>query len=348
MSHAPERGLAEVGHRASGDIVVIAAASLGAFALGAAFDLFGGLHAFAARHDDLLMDELFFGAFVTTLGFAVFAYRRWRDLREAYAYLAIEQRRLLASEKMASIGRLTAGIAHEMNTPLGAARTSLARLGTLGREYEASIGEAGVGPDDHREIAREIQEAAALGERGVERAVGFVASLRRQTRVQDDEAARDFDVHEVIREALLLARHRLRSAKCEVRWEPQDGPLTLFGAPGQLSQVMINLLVNAADASAADGGAIDLRVAPSNGHLVIEVEDEGSGIAPEVLPRIFEPFFTTKASHEGTGLGLALTHDIVHGLGGTIEVDSILGRGTTFRVRLPADGKEKDRHGAHS
>ena len=291
-----------------------------------------------------------FAVFASTLGFAVFASRRWRELEDAYRHLAVEQQRVLLSEKMASIGRLMAGIAHEMNTPLGAARAALARLRSLSHEYRASIGDPQVGPEDHREIAREIEEAAELGERAVERAVGYVSSLRHQTRQRDGDEPRTFDVREVIQDALLLVQHRLKTAKCEVRLDVPEQPVLLHGSPERLSQVLLNLLINAADAS-SPAATVGVRLEIAGNAVTLEVRDQGTGIDPKVLPRIFEPFFTTKDPHRGTGLGLTLSREIVvRGFGGRLDVDSTPGQGTCFRAHLPVDvpvDEKEIAHGTH-
>lgn len=256
---------------------------------------------------------------------------------------------MLVSEKMASVGRLTAGIAHEMNTPLGAARASLYQLKALSDEYLSSIGDPAVKAQDHREIAGEIRTATDVAVRGIERAVNFVSCLRHQTRSGDREPERAFDPKEVVHESVQLLQHRFKTGRCDLRFENGTEIPRLFGSPDQLAQVLLNLLSNAVDASSPGGGPIDVELQSRNGHVVLEVRDQGRGIDAEDLPRIFEPFFTTKDVHQGTGLGLALSHDIVtRSFGGTIDVESTPGEGTTFCIRLPVDHQEGKHHGTHS
>jgi signal transduction histidine kinase len=328
-------GLVDGRRRSAIELAIVAGACIVTFATAAAFNLFERVHGFMARHDDSEIAELIFAILVAAIGFGVFAFRRWREFRTAFGQLGQNHRQLLLAEKMASIGRLTAGVAHEMNTPMGAARSSLARLRTLAAEYESSIGDDSVGPDDHREIAREMTQAVTLGERGLEKASNFVRSLRNQTRRSESETPQRYDGHEVVREALLILNHRLRHAKVEAVFEPKTASLPLDGAPGLLGQVVSNLVANAADASQA-GSKVEVSFHNGGAEAVLAVRDFGTGIAPEVLPHIFDPFFTTKGRHQGMGLGLALVKDIVNTLGGRIAVDSEEGRGTTFTVRFPA------------
>jgi len=231
----------------------------------------------------------------------------------------------LISEKMASLGRLTAGIAHEMNTPLATVRASLVALTKLAAEYDSSIGDTAITPEDHREIAQEIQQAIRLADTAAERAASFVRGIKAQTRDLPQER-QQFDVVPVIQETLLLLSHALRKAGCTAALESARDHVELFGSLGRLSQVVTNLVTNAIDASISKGGGpITLRLTPQDQGVVLEVTDAGCGIAPEHLPKIFDPMFTTKPFGEGTGLGLTIVHEIVVGeFGGTVDYLSAL------------------------
>jgi signal transduction histidine kinase len=263
--------------------------------------------------------------------------QRAQELEQAYRTLQANQAQLLISEKMASLGRLTAGIAHEMNTPLAAVRAALVEMEKLVNEYQTSIGDADVTPDDHRGIAQEMQQALRLAGGAAERAASFVRGIKTQTR---DLAAHDsqrFNAVPVIRETLLLLGHTLRAGKCKADFEPAVEKVELDGSPGRLAQVITNLVTNAADACAAKGGgSITVRVTPRAHEVELQVRDTGSGIPPEIIPKIFDPMFTTKPFGQGTGLGLAIVHDIVTGeFGGTIQVTSQIDQATTFILRFP-------------
>ncbi|MBI2841588.1 MAG: GAF domain-containing protein [Acidobacteria bacterium] len=261
---------------------------------------------------------------------------RARELEAAYRSLQENQERLLTAEKMASLGRLTAGIAHEMNTPLATVRVALVELSKLVAEYQASIGDAGVTVEDHGQIAREMQSSIQLADTAAERAASFVRGIKTQTRDVAHERQR-FNAVSVIHETLLLLGHALRQAACTVRFEPGMTVVELSGSPGRLAQVLTNLVTNAIDASATKGGGvITLELTAGRDRVDLAVRDEGCGIAPEHLSKVFDPMFTTKPFGQGTGLGLTIVHHIVTAeLGGTIEVSSEHGKGTTVTLLFP-------------
>jgi len=259
------------------------------------------------------------------------------QLQRAYEDLQVNQEKLLIAEKMASLGRLTAGIAHEMNTPLAAVRVSLADLSRLGQEYESSIGDSQVTAEDYHAITEEMLHAVHLAQKAAERAASFVRSIKSQTRDLASQEPQRFDAVPVIQETLLLLGYALRHARCSDIFEPAIGRVELYGSPGRLAQVVTNLVTNAIDASVEQGGGpINLRLTPGPEGVELKVSDQGSGIPPEVLSKIFDPMFTTKPFGQGMGLGLSIVHDIVTSdFGGTIEVESQVGQGTTFTLWFP-------------
>jgi PAS domain S-box-containing protein len=264
-----------------------------------------------------------------------------RALEQAYRALQENQERALISEKMASLGRLTAGIAHEMNTLLAALRAALVELGRLVEEYGSAIGDGEVTEEDHRQIAQEMKESIGLANVSAEKAAGFLRGIKTQTRDIGRVDRQLFNAVPVIREALLLLGHALRKGNCEASFQPAVDPVELNGSPGRLAQVVTNLVANAIDASAAKGGgAITVSLTPRAASVELVVADMGSGIPPENLSRIFEPLFTTKPIGVGTGLGLTIVHDIVVGeFGGAIDVASEPGQGAVFSVRFPRQEK---------
>jgi PAS domain S-box-containing protein len=267
--------------------------------------------------------------------------KRTADLEAALTALRHNQEKLLVSEKMASLGRLTAGIAHEMNTPLAAVRAALADLERLVHEYAESVGDPQVSPEDHKEIAAEMGARLRLARNAAERTVGFVRGIKAQTRNLSSVERRRFDAVEVAREALVLLGHELRRSSTRLEFRADPTNIVLEGNAGRLAQVVTNLVTNAVDALRPRGGRIAVTLRTDSDDLVLVVEDGGCGITPEHLSRIFDPMFTTKPFGEGTGLGLTIVHDIVTGeLGGTIEVSSQPGQGTSFTVRLPRPKEE--------
>jgi signal transduction histidine kinase len=179
---------------------------------------------------------------------------------------------------------------------------------------------------------------------GVKRVADIVQNLRGFARV--DRAAIDqADIHEALKAALEMVRGRLTRRSILVHERLGSLP-KVAGSPAQLNQVFLNLLVNALQAIEAThraDGCIEITTAASNGEVVIEVADNGCGISQEVLPQIFDPFFTTKGVGDGVGLGLSITHSMIQDHGGRMEVESVPGQGTCFRVILPAAKSDETR-----
>ncbi len=263
--------------------------------------------------------------------------RRKAELEQAHAALKENQHKLLVSEKMAALGRLTAGIAHEMNTPLAAIRAAMAELVALADELAASAGDDAVTDEDVREIAAEMRQCAQLAAKSAERAAGFVRSVKHHTRNHGADEKVAFDAVQVAQESILLLDHLIKGHRCTVTLEHPPERLELLGAPGGFAQILTNLISNALDACPADGaGRVALCLRPAGAVLCVSVGDNGTGIAPANLARIFDPMFTTKPFGHGTGLGLSIVHDIVHDqFGGRIDVTSTPGAGTMFELAIP-------------
>ncbi len=251
--------------------------------------------------------------------------------------LRTSQDRMLLAEKMASLGRLTAGIAHEMNSPLAAIRASVESAAELMTEYKASIGDPSVNDDDYREIGRELDECLDLAAAGVARAVDFVRSIKAQTREPTSNDPVQFDAVTAVRDALSLLGHRAIAEKSSLSFHASMDHAEIRGKPGRLEQVVTNLVQNGIDATRDHGGGeVSVKLEREGGELVLSVADDGCGIPADVLPKIFDPLFTTKPIGQGTGLGLTIVHDIVYGeLGGRLDVSCLPHGGTAFIARLP-------------
>jgi len=262
-----------------------------------------------------------------------------RELREAE--IRTERRKmekqLLISERMASVGTLAAGIVHEINNPLS---VMSGNLDVLQRQFEvvadALARTTGELPPGAREAAGLFREAAADAAEAAQRVLLITRDLRLFS--HPDEAKREaVDIHTVLESSARMAQSTFRGRARLVRRFGNDVPL-VEGHTARLGQVFVNLLVNAAQAI-PDGGtgrdhAITLATSWVDGKVVVEVSDTGVGIAADALPHIFDVFFTTKPAGVGTGLGLAICQRILDDLGGSIDVQSRPGEGTTVRVRL--------------
>ena len=259
-----------------------------------------------------------------------------RELREATmrAERRKIQEQLLISERMASVGTLAAGVAHEINNPLSVVAGNLQ---ILKQDFESVVRARGAPPGTESVVAAassSFQEAVADAEEATER----VRLLTRDLRVfsHPDEVKREaVDVHKVLESAIRMARNELRPRAMVVR---RFGNVPKVQAnEARLGQVFLNLLVNAAHAipeGHREDQTITLVTGRQDEMITVDVIDTGVGIPPEVLPRIFDIFFTTKPVGIGTGMGLAICHRILTSLGGRIEVQSRVGEGTTFRVAL--------------
>jgi signal transduction histidine kinase len=253
----------------------------------------------------------------------------------------LAETRLARAERVASLGMLAASIGHEINSPLSYATSNLERLGLLLQRAEQHL-PAG--------LFRELADCAVEARDGAERVAATVRSLRDASRADVERGL--VDVRAVVARALRLAGTELRY-RARLSSDIAELPRVLANE-GQLAQVFVNLLQNAAHAIAegkAEQNEIRVRARTDGAEVVVEIEDTGVGMAPEVRAHIFEPFFTTKRVGEGTGLGLSICLGLLKGMGGSIDCDSEPGRGSTFRVRLPiAEGEaavpESDREPA--
>jgi len=265
------------------------------------------------------------------------AIQRAAEREQAYRALRENQEKLLIAEKMASLGRLTAGIAHKMNTPLAATWAILMELNQLVQEYQSSIEDTLVTPADHQAIAHDMQRALDRAIKTTQQVINFVRSIKVQSRDLTPAERQGFDAVPVIQETLLLLEPTVQNSQCRVNFEPGPAAVQLYGPPERLAQVVTSLMMNAIEASLPKGGGlIIVRLIVNPSHLELQVADQGCGIAPEHLPKIFDPMFTTKPFGEAAGLGLTLAHDIVKSdFDGTIQVTSQVDQGTTFSLIFP-------------
>jgi signal transduction histidine kinase len=254
--------------------------------------------------------------------------RPTRSYKDEFSTLAIainrmldelksRQEQLLQTRKMAAVGTLTSGIAHELNNPLN--NISLT-VETLLDDFDE------VGDDRKKKLLNDIFTQ-------VQRAGATVRNLLDFTR-KDQPVFTAVSISEVLETTLTLVGNELSLAKVDVHLDVDPDLPTVSGNPRTLQQVFLNLFLNAMQAM-PKGGELTVRAECEDGFLRVMVRDHGVGISDENLEKIFEPFFTTKQAGEGTGLGLSVSYSIVEKHGGRLEVESTLGEGTTFFVILP-------------
>ncbi|RJG13506.1 CBS domain-containing protein [Pseudomonas cavernicola] len=278
-------------------------------------------------------------------------------LRKALVDLKESQTQLVQSEKMASLGQMVAGVAHELNTPLGYVKNNVELLRELSAplfllaETQATLADCLNDPAcSETDLAQALEQAASAREQaapellvedlsqlfsdtlyGLGQIAELVVGLKDFARL-DRAMSEEVDLNDCIRSALVIARNSIKD-KAEVVSQLGELP-RIACAPSQINQVLLNLLTNAAQA--IDGfGQIQLKTWADEAAVFVSVQDNGRGMPPEVLARIFDPFFTTKPVGQGTGLGLSISFKIIQDHGGLIRVASEPGRGTRFLLRLP-------------
>lgn len=282
----------------------------------------------------------------------------WRqklELEKTLDNLGRTQGQLLHSEKMAAIGQLAAGVAHEINNPIGFIASNVGILGDYMEDlkglitlYEKGCKEICADNEglsvfytdivaykeeiDYRFIMGDTEKIVDETREGTERVVKIIEDLKNFSHV-DQAEKKHMDINLGIETTLSIVNNELKY-KATVVKEYGDIPLVEC-FPQQINQVFMNLLVNASQAI-EEQGEIRVKTSIEGGEVVVRISDTGNGIAPEVMNRIFDPFFTTKPVGKGTGLGLSISYEIIKKHGGHIGVESEVGKGTTFSVELPA------------
>jgi two-component system NtrC family sensor kinase len=275
---------------------------------------------------------------------------RNRQLAHGKAELERMQAQIIHHEKMASLGQLAAGVAHEINNPVGFIYGNLSVLKKYLEElrelldfYERTElnSEAAAGAEaikrklNYRQMLKNLTLLIEDCHDGAQRISGIVRNLRTFSRLDEAEFSKT-NIHEGINSTVRLLSRYYSAGNITLKREYADVPL-IDGFAGQLNQVWLNLLVNAAQAVGNETGEVVIETSVEKDHVTVKISDTGGGIAPEHLNRIFEPFYTTKPVGEGSGLGLSISFGIIAQHGGTFDVRSELNQGTSFTVRLPIE-----------
>jgi signal transduction histidine kinase len=262
------------------------------------------------------------------------------------------QAELVQREKLAALGQLVAGVAHEINTPLGVSYTGVTLALERVSELERALGGA---PPSRRQLLELIgasREALQVAATNAERAASLIANFKRVAVDQTSEAEREIELLAYLGAIAGSLSPMLREARAELRCE--GAPVTLVTRPGAIAQVVTNLVQNALVHAFTDAHAqrvVTLRCGPDGDHACLQVIDAGVGMSEELAKRVFEPFVTTRRGAGGSGLGMHIVHQQVYeALGGTITLDTAPGRGTRVAIRLPlalrASGRPDSRRDA--
>lgn len=285
--------------------------------------------------------------------------QRTKELTKAYKALKSSQAQLVQSEKMASLGQMVAGVAHEINTPLGYVRNNIETIQnffeqsqTLLTAYQNLVTAMTAAEPNLEEIATQTQTVDEFGEifqntelieemqhifpdslYGLDQISELVSNLKDFSRL-DQAKLSNVNLNECLESTLVIAKNPLKY-KVTVKKEYGDIP-RISCSPSQINQVFLNLLVNAAQAI-ENKGTILIKTYYDHDYVYVVIQDNGKGIAKEHLQKIFDPFFTTKPIGEGTGLGLSISFQIIEKHGGKIRVASEVGKGTRFTISLPIE-----------
>lgn len=297
------------------------------------------------------------------------------EITEANIQIRNSQARIIQQEKLASIGQLAAGVAHELNNPIGFISSNFSTLKNyvqIFREYlgmlEPLAGLESTESGSHPQAAkisaiRKFRLAKRLdfiladtddlfreSREGLDRVASIVQNLRDFARVDLENRIGEYDLNQGIENTLVVARNEIKYS-ADVRLELGEiPPIECVG--GEINQVLLNILVNAAQAIRSserrEKGMIVVRTYAEGSHVYCEISDDGPGIPPGIIGRIFDPFFTTKEAGKGTGLGLNISYDIViNKHGGELTVKSEVGKGAVFTIKLPVESPRKRTEADH-
>ena len=273
--------------------------------------------------------------------------RQSKDAAEsAYRQLKDAQTSLVQSEKMASLGGLVAGIAHEINTPIGVILTGASVLSEESAAFQKGVEAGAVKKSEVLRYTETAVQSAMLIQANAERAASLIQSFKQVAVDQTSEARRVFELGEYIEEIILSLRPAFKHSPIEMQIDCPE-KIEVDGYPGALSQIITNMVTNSLHHAFEPGqpGAMRISASIDRGTVRIIFSDTGRGILPEHLGRIFDPFFTTRRGTGGSGLGLNIVYNLVtQTLGGTIAVTSSPGNGATFTIAFPQVSPEHPNH----
>lgn len=262
---------------------------------------------------------------------------RYKELQQAMGTIQQAQKQLVESEKMVALGNLVAGVSHEINTPIGIGVTAASYMEEKSKEFQALYQSNKMKRSDLDDYLRTVSETTGMIQTNLQRASELVRSFKQVAVDRSVETKRSFAIKEYIQEVLISLQPNLKKTKHHVTVQGQEGIL-LFSDPGAISQIITNLIMNSMIHAYGpdDEGHITVSITDKRHELTLLYTDDGKGMPQEIVNQIFDPFFTTNRGGGGTGLGMHIVYNLVtQALGGTIQCESTVGAGTTFRITIP-------------
>jgi two-component system NtrC family sensor kinase len=282
--------------------------------------------AFKSLYQTRLLAILIFlaGGIAIVIVAFVLASRMVRHVEQADREQEMMNEQVIEAGKLASVGELAAGIAHEINNPIAIMVEEAGWIGDLLQEEDFHESE------NLTEFKRALMQIRVQGERCKEITHKLLSFARRT-----DPRVREVQLNDLVEEVVGVSEQRSRFSKVKITLNLDPFLPAVAASPSEMQQVVLNLINNALDAIGTAGGEVEITTRVENDHVVVDVKDNGHGIPKAVLARIFDPFFTTKPVGKGTGLGLSICYGIVKKLGGDITVNSAVGVGTAFHIHMP-------------
>ena len=263
--------------------------------------------------------------------------QRTIELEESFDNLKNTQEQLIQTEKMASLGRLVAGVAHEINTPIGIAITASSYLEHTSKEFHQLVNNNNISKKMLANYIETTTTSSKLIQSNLNRAAELIQGFKEVAVDQSSDEIREFDLKEYFNEILASLHPKIKRSHCKVDVSCPEN-ISVNTSPGAIAQIMTNLVINAIvhGFEGKDNGSITILVKVDNNHINLTFQDDGCGIHPNNLNNIFEPFFTTKRGKGGSGLGMHIVYNLVtQSLHGSIKCISTLGEGTSFMIRFP-------------
>lgn len=261
------------------------------------------------------------------------------ELKEVINEMKATKNQLIESEKMASLGSLVSGVAHEVNTPLGVSVTLASHMQDETKQLSKNLEAGLLKRSDLENYCAESSESYQMLSSNLQRAANLIRSFKQVAVDQSCEELRSFKISEYLQEVLLSLHHMLKKTQIQVKVEAPENEIEVQTYPGALAQIITNLVMNAfihAFNNGQESGQILLSIEYEQDNVKLKVEDNGKGMEQDVRDKIFELFFTTKRGSGGSGLGMNIVYNlVVHRLLGTISCQSSVGKGSTFLLRFP-------------